>query len=538
MFNGVANTMMYDVEFSVATTGADPDHTAVVGYVADADFTDCADSAVPWKWARAQVFDTASTRTWRLYNFVPGTAYRYKVVLGEAATGTRERCGTLETRANPTPRLPNGLAALNLQYEKSGSPFHTNYVLLETDDCGAGTPGGTGYYFVAVDPNEETIVWYLDIAALTGLRNARGSGFQYHRGRMPEQDRLLITINKHLFYEWGFDGTAHQTLDFAPDDECDGLAGSMGPCIHHDVVKSNETGRTYTLATRFSDVDPTGTAWEDNCGTGSHFLDDGYRVLDRDWTVVAEYYLMDDYGYDPAIDGGPRAAMYGRRPEACDSANWTRTFDPAWGAIEWTHANALSASNFGAREVLDYSIRQWDQVLRFDAATGELLWRLSPHEGYTDWGPVRIQPGVVGEAAFSEQHDVHAVGTDTLMMLDNSGDPNGARAIELVLGRRPLTTTIRRAWALVDGSGAPLDCPLEGTAQTVPQSQHVLSVCSAEYAFVELDDPSGRSGTPPPLFVQLPDGATDPTCTAAGPADRDEILGWHKAFPLARIGGF
>jgi hypothetical protein len=537
-FNGTANTMMYDVEITVATTGADADHTAMVGYVADDDFTTCADATVPWKWAPAQVFDASDTRTWRFYNFVPGTAYRYKVVLGEEATGTRERCGLLETRANPTPRLPAGLAAMNLQYETSASPFDTQYVLLETDDCGAGTPGGAGYYFIAVDPAEESIVWYLDIIALTGLRNARGSGFQYHRGPTPAEDRILITINKHLLYEWAFDGTEIKALDFAPDNECDGLDGSVGPCIHHDVVKSNESGNTYTLATRLSDVDPIGTAWEENCGSGSRFLDDGYRVLDEDWTVTSEHYLMGDYGYDPAIDGGPRAERFAMRPEACDSVNWTRTFDSTYGVIEWTHANALSASNFGEREVLDYSIRQWDQVLRFDSATGALLWRLSPNEGYTDWGPIDTAPGVVGEPTFMEQHDAHAVGADMLMMLDNNGDPNGARVLELVLGRRPISTTIRRSWALVDGAGDPLDCPLEGTGQFVPDSQHVLAVCSEEYAFMELDDPTGNSGTSPPLFVQLPDGTTDPICTTGGPSDRNQILGWHKAYPLATVGSF
>jgi hypothetical protein len=535
-FNGIPNTMMFDVEVSVASTGADGDHTARVGYVADDDYTTCTDAAVPWKWAPTQVFDSSSTRTWRLFDFVPGRAYRYKVVLGEDATGIRERCGTLATRANPTPRLPDTLAALNLQYEKSGAAIDTRYVLFDTNDCGTGS---AGYYFVAIDPDEETIVWYLDVAALTGLRDGRGSGFQYHRGVTPEEDSLLVTMDKHLLYEWSFDGTEIHSWDFAPDGECDGLDDSVGPCVHHDVYESNETGRTYAIATRFSSVDAAGTAWEDHCGTGnSRFLDDGYLVLDDDWAITSDHFLMDDYGYDPTIDGGPNAEYYASRFDACDSGTWTSNFDPAYGVIDWTHANALAASSFGGREVLDYSLRQWDQVLRFDTATGDLLWRLSPNEDYNDWGTFRMAPGVVGPATFSEQHDVHATAEDTLMMVDNTGDPNGARVIEVVLARRPLSATIRRAWALVDASGAPLDCPLEGTARTVPGSQHVMSVCAAEYAFLEMDDPTGNSGTPPPLFVQLPDGTPDRICTAGGPMDRDEILGWHKVFPLASIGSF
>ena len=313
----------------------------------------------------------------------------------------------------------------------------------------------------------------------------------------------------------------------------------MGPCVHHDMVTSPVSGNTYVLATRASSVDGTGTAW-DACGTMSRFLDDGFRVLDSSWAPVAEYFLMEDYGYDPRVDGGPKATRLASRPEACDSVNWTRTFDSAYDVIEWTHANSLASSNYGAREVIDMSIRQWDQVVRFDSATGELLWRLSPNEGYGDWGNVVLAPGIVGEASFQEQHDVHAVGPDTLMMLDNNGDPTGARVLEIALGRRPLAATIRKSWALVDGSGNPLDCPLEGTGQYVPGTtdEHILAVCSDEYAFMELADATGNVGTAPPLFVQLPDGSAEPICTAGGPASRDEILGWHKAYPLVSIGEF
>ena len=105
----------------------------------------------------------------------------------------------------------------------------------------------------------------------------------------------------------------------------------------------------------------------------------------------------------------------------------------------------------------------------------------------------------------------------------------------------PATTnipTIQKAWAVVDGSGDPLDCPLEGTAQNIPDSEHVLAMCAEQFAFVEMDDPTGNDGTPPPLCVQLPDGSPDDGCTAGGPSDRSDLLGWHKAYPLASLGEF
>jgi hypothetical protein len=91
---------------------------------------------------------------------------------------------------------------------------------------------------------------------------------------------------------------------------------------------------------------------------------------------------------------------------------------------------------------------------------------------------------------------------------------------------------------VVDAAGNPLECPLEGTAQNIPGSDHVMAMCAEAYAFVELDDPTGADGTSPPLFIQLPDGTPDDFCTSGGPSQRADILGWHKAFPMASIGEF
>ncbi len=535
-WNGVANTMMYDVRVTVSSTGTDAGHHAVVGFVADGDFTTCADAATPWKWAQEQTFDSSATRTWTLYNFVPGTAYRYKVMVGDGSGVVRVRCGLLQTTAAPTPTLPPTVAALDLQYEKAGAshPFDTKYVLFETDDCGAGSASGVGYYLLAVDPEAEAIVWYLDVAAVTGVANPMGSGFHYEAGATPQEGRIVLTVDKRYLYEWAFDGTENRFWDFAPSDECAGKSGSAGPCVHHDIAESDASGNTYVLTSRESPVDAIDTPWESNCGTASRFLDDGYAVLDSDWSMVADRSLMNDYDYDPSIDGGPNAVHNAARRSACDSATWGHAFDPAYGVIEFTHANALSVSSFGSREMIDLSLREWNQVVRFDALNGDVVWRFSPDPDYSDWEKIEIAPTVVGEDEFAEQHDTHATGRDTLMMLDNHGNGPAARVLEIDMSRSTNIPTIQKAWAVVDGSGDPLDCPLEGTGRNVPGSDHVLAMCAQEFAFVELDDPTGNDGTAPPLFVQL----SNDVCTSGGPSDRSDILGWHKAFPMATIGEF
>jgi hypothetical protein len=535
-FSGTRNTLMYDVAVTVDGTGADADHAAVVGYVPDDDFTTCADESVPWKWARSQVFDVTDTRTWTLYNFVPGTAYRYKVMVGDPSGVVRAQCGMLRTPTSPTPRLPADLANLNLQFAKSGAAYETKYVILETTDCGAGTPGGAGYYVVAVDTEHEAIVWYLDIAAVTGRANATGSGLRYQEGPTANEDRILITVGQRYLYEWGFDGSENNFWDFAPSDECNGTSGSTGPCVHHDVFKSDATGNTYALASRLSPVDAMGTAWEDACGTDSRFLDDGFRVLDSSWSVVGEHYLIGDYDYDPTVDGGPADEAVASRGGACDSSHWRNSFDPSWGVMEWTHANGIAASRFGTREVIDFSLREWDQVIRIDAETGARLWSLSANEAYSDWGTFQKASGIVGRAEFQGQHAVHAVGPNTLMMFDNRGAGAMSRVLEIELTRDPLAATIQKSWAIVDELGDPLLCPTEGTAEGVPNSDHVLALCSTRHAFVELDDPTGNTGTPPPLFVSLP---TDDTfCLEGGPSSARDIHGWHKAFSAARLGQF
>jgi hypothetical protein len=80
---------------------------------------------------------------------------------------------------------------------------------------------------------------------------------------------------------------------------------------------------------------------------------------------------------------------------------------------------------------------------------------------------------------------------------------------------------------------------VEGTAQLVPgTTDHVLSMCNDRYDVVEMNDPTGATGTPPPLSIELPESPTEPFCTSGGPDSRMDIHGWHKAYPMANLGDF
>ncbi len=533
-FNGIANTMMYEVTVTVDGTGADPGHTATVGYASEDDYTTCMGTTA-WKWAPAQRFNTTDTRSWTLYNFIPGKTYYYKVTVGKGPT-SRSRCGVLETTAAPTPTLPTNLSYLNLQYEKSGAEFDTRYMLFESDDCGI-TLGGARDYLIVADAVNETIVWYLDVAAGVGRPSATGGGFRYQPGPTATSGRILMAVGKSTLVEWAFDGTVANSYDFSTIGECDGGPGSTGPCLHHDMFKSDDTGNTYVMTAALGTITTEDSPWEPACGTDTPFVNDGFTVLDDSFTLASEHYLMDDYGYDPAVDGGPNAMMHAARPHTCMGDTWSNAFDSD-GVVDWTHANSIAASQFGAIEFIDMSIKEWDQVVRFNARTGDLVWRLSPHVDYSDWGPIVQAPGIVGTADFADQHDVHAIAANTLLMLDNQGDTGGARALQIHLTASPPTATIEKSWAMVNAGGNPLECELEGSAEMVPDSDNAFVLCANLRIAAELDDPTGNTGSSPPLVISLPNGTTDEFCTTGGPEERSSLRGWHRAFPLATVGAF
>jgi hypothetical protein len=536
--------MMYTVTATVDSVAADAAHTAVVGFTED--YTTCTDLATAWKWAPAQIFDTTDTRTWTLYNFQPGTTYYYKVRVGGMGSGYRQKCGILETTAAPTPTIPTALGYLDIEYDKAGSsnPYSTKYVLMETGDCGGSSTSMAGAkdYLVVLDVLNEAIVWYLDIEAVSGVRNATASGWRHHPGATAASGRILMLIGHQYFFEWAFDGTEIASYDFAPSGECAGDSGSSGPCVHHDVFRSDTTGRTYAIGARMTDLDATGTEWESACGTDSHFVDDTIQTLTRMGTLATARSLMDDYGFDPLVDGGPNAATLAASRMACEAAPYAAEFDAAYGSIDWIHANSLVASRVGTQEVLDLSLKEWNQVIRFNATTGARIWTFSSDASVSDWGTLGISSGISGPAAFEGQHDAHFVGSTSMLLFDNLGDPTASRILRIAMTTAAGTrsATIDRSWALVDAAGDPLVCPVEGSGREVPGTSgaSVLANCNDENTMVELNDATGATGTPPPLVIALPPSRTGRFCTSGGPTNSNDITGWHRAFPMTTVGVF
>ena len=99
----------------------------------------------------------------------------------------------------------------------------------------------------------------------------------------------------------------------------------------------------------------------------------------------------------------------------------------------WLNANALAVDADGNYLV---SLRLANQILKVDAHTGALLWRL---------GGTASQFALAPSDVFFHQHSVTAIGEDRLLMFDNGGmERPSSRVLELAVD--PVGLTAQRTW--------------------------------------------------------------------------------------------
>jgi hypothetical protein len=541
---------MFDVTVSVGTgdTADNAQHDADIGFMTETDYLNLSGSHCHasglWKFSAKQRFKDAASAslTWRLYNFIPDEAYWY--VVRQSAPGSGGYVYTCYSLGTPT--LPDNLDYLNLQVSHSGSGPASNYVMFDTDDCGDDEDIP---YLILVDTSVEEkarIVWYLDVPAVSGVANGDLTGWRYQTGDAPPStNRILGTVGHSRVFAWRWDGTVIDSRTGTLAD-CNRGASADGPCYSHDVFKSDDTDRTYVLAARESTTTETSTVWGSgpgnaDCATATgktgYFVDDGFQQFDAALSSVSdEQHLMADYGYDPTALPGHNA------PTACESDYWNGSFNTTYNPFDWTHTNSIAASMVGGDEVLDISLRSWDQVIRVDPSTG-VIWSLSPWGPYTD-PTLSISGSLTGRRPFVGQHDVHPLDSGDLLMLDNQGDWSAlggekTRAIQISLSdpSAPTSAVIEKSWSLVGATtGSPLSCLAQGSAEAVPGTSdaNVLALCNDEYTIVETDDSDGI-GSSPLLEIILDEGTF---CTTGGPETRSAIGGWFRAFPVETVGEY
>lgn len=468
-------------------------------------------------WRTGQVVDIV------LYNFQPDVAYEYKV---QVAAGPVSPAVNLPA----TPTLPADLGDLNLVFTKRGGEWQSAYVIFDTKDC-----KGAASYLVAVQVDGEYIAWYQDIAAETSIPGAEIHGWSY-----SAENTMLVIVDQQEIHEWAWDGSATWSITGMAAD-CAGAPGDQGPCPHHDAFRNPDNGRTYVLTgTEDATLAPAdcppfqGTPCETAFDT---FVDDGFQEFPPPhWS---EHTLMGDMGYDPSLDDGPDD------PD-CGSSYWGGTFEAATPALDWTHVNSVFASQEGLFDLVTLSSRQWDEVIRYNASTRSVMWKLngSQEPGYGDFSIVNDSGILSGEADFGGQHHV-TESNGRLLMFDNRTHRTvgGARVIELDPDTGTSVATITKSWEMrLPTLLTQLDCTSGlGSAVYVPGTygNSVLAVCGHQTDIQEIDEHDGMRTLDPTLDIKLdadPTGGWD-TCRS-GPLATSPGIHWYRAWPLDRLGEF
>jgi hypothetical protein len=392
-------------------------------------------------------------------------------------------------------------------------------VLFNTESCDVGaTPKRhhlVVYRIYAPESPNGYVAWYHDIAAETG--GVEVSGFS-----LTEEGTILASVDKQHLYEWSFEGEALEHEDFSA--ACSGAAGDVGPCPHHDAKRS-ELGTVWGIGAKLSAT--AATTW-DSLPCTSRFINDG--VLGA-FPYGSSRWLMDDLGYDPSVDPGPRAGDV-----MCETEYWTGRFESD-ADLDWTHMNALETETVGgAYDVLLLSLREWDQILRYRPGTNTVQYRLSPHAGRSDLA-LTIAAGLSGITDFHGQHDLTSK-NGTLLFLDNRVTGGNQRAVRVVPtpnpGAGPAIATIDREWVLTNDVGVPLAaCTNSGGVQMVPGTagSTVLATCKQLNRIMELAH-GDASELPPEMVLELVDG--DECATAGATA----VQGWYRGYPLVDVGTF
>ncbi len=164
----------------------------------------------------------------------------------------------------------------------------------------------------------------------------------------------------------------------------------MDYTAHHEV-RLDPDGNIATLVydTRAYDLRPSGGL------TDQKITGDGILIADRMGNVLWKWSVFDHK--DPLKD-----------PDLMDHLD------------DWGHANALSYDSDGN---LLLSMRDWNQIWKIDAKTGEVLWKFGEEGDFS----------IDSLYQFSGQHGIHKNRKGHYMMLDNGRKRRQTRVLSFVL---------------------------------------------------------------------------------------------------------
>ena len=291
-----------------------------------------------------------------------------------------------------------------------------------------------GRYGLVID-NTGRIVWYRYFAngpGLTFMVQPAGAGRYFVHPPTPEASDVEPWLELDPL------GDVVQAF---------GCAGNLQSRFHDLISRSDGTYWIMCDETRTLDLSALGgSANARVTGTAvQHIAADGALLLQ--WSPFDHFAITD-------LDSADRVA-----------AN-----------VNWTHGNALDLDADGNVIV---SFRSLNEISKIDAGSGAVIWRMGGRANQFTFLDTPLP-------AFSHQHGARLYSGDTLLILDNLGNPTESRSERYVLDQISKTARLVQSY----GSSPSVITQIGGSVQALPGERIIVSFGTT--GRVEEYDATGR----------------------------------------------
>jgi len=313
---------------------------------------------------------------------------------------------------------------------------------------------------VAVDESGDVVWYYHPDHMVSDLNFTERGTIQYQSRRsLVEMDVL-----GNIIETWHASGLVDQvppgTVPVATD------------LFHHEITEL-PSGDLLTLGTEiraFEDY-PLSTTDPQNERGRATLVGDTAIQFGRDGSITQEWKLLD------ILD--PYRLAHGSLGGFYDHNDYAHV---EGGTKDWSHANGVIVDPRDGNLII--SVRHQDAVIKVDRATGQLIWILGDHDGWTGrWRQYLLEPE--GELVWPyHQHSPTVTSWGTLLLYDNGNyksipprerlDPlqNYSRVVEYEIDEEAMT--IRQVWAYGEAEDERFYTTFLGDADPLPLTGNIL----------------------------------------------------------------
>ncbi len=206
---------------------------------------------------------------------------------------------------------------------------------------------------------------------------------------LSTSNTYLSLYSPNLIYEINFDGDTLFKID------------TKDNVLHHELTKDNYNN-IVALSYKYKIVDLTAYGGLAN----DSIKGDGIVVYDSLGNLLWEWNIFDHEDPLSAYEDRKMTLKRVEKSESDASRIRKKKHDLLMTKDDWSHGNAIGISSDNNYIV---SFRSFDQLWKIDSQTGEILWKLGLN------GEIPMDP----EAYFYQQHAIHKIKGDTLLLFDN-----------------------------------------------------------------------------------------------------------------------